>query len=77
MLLRANVYYQLNDTDHALEDVEAVIARQPQLLVAHLLQAEIFAGTKRVDQAIEQLGETGAARAEPDSAAGAAGRVTT
>jgi tetratricopeptide (TPR) repeat protein len=55
LLLRANVQYQLKDYDGALKDVETVIKAQPQLLVAYLLQAEIYATTDRVGQAIQVL----------------------
>ena len=55
LMLRASVYYQLDETDHALEDIDEVIRRQPQLFQAHLMRAELLAASKHIDQAIESL----------------------
>jgi tetratricopeptide (TPR) repeat protein len=54
-LLRANLYYQLKDNAAALKDIDAAIKINPQLLVAHLLQAEILVAEDRIDEAIANL----------------------
>ncbi|MGD9635098.1 MAG: tetratricopeptide repeat protein [Pirellulales bacterium] len=55
LLLRANLYYQLKDNEAALKDADAAIKANPQLLVAHLLQAEILVAENRIDEAIANL----------------------
>lgn len=55
LLLRANLFYQLKDNEAALKDADAAIKAQPQLLLAHLLQAEILVAQNRIDEAIANL----------------------
>ena len=76
LLLRANVYYQLDDSEAALKDVDAAIKLQPQLLRRpSAAGGDSRRGRNASIEAIAQPGEAGAARTESNHAARTAGDV--
>ena len=55
LLLRSNMYHELEDFDNAVKDIDAAMRLEPGLLLIRLFKAQLFVEQKKFDDAIQVI----------------------